>query len=154
VQADVAVFGRKDLQQLAVIRRMVRDLLLPVRIRAHETVREPNSVAMSSRNRYLTAEQLAKATAIPAAMEAAKALARAGVDLAVAVTGVAGPGGGSEAKPVGLVHVALAARNRPTLHRECRFGPIGRGAVRVETVKTALDMLHDQIATWQETGHA
>ena len=79
VQADVAVFGRKDLQQLAVIRRMVRDLHLPVRIIAHETVREPNGVAMSSRNRYLTAEQLTQATAIPAAMEAAKALARTGV---------------------------------------------------------------------------
>ena len=79
VQADVAVFGRKDLQQLAVIRRMVRDLHLPVRIIAHETIREPNGVAMSSRNRYLTAEQLTQATAIPAAMEAAKALARTGV---------------------------------------------------------------------------
>ena len=78
-QADVAVFGRKDLQQLAVIRRMVRDLHFPVRILAHETVREPNGVAMSSRNRYLTAEQLTQATAIPAAMEAAKALARNGV---------------------------------------------------------------------------
>jgi pantoate--beta-alanine ligase len=79
VQADVAVFGRKDLQQLAVIRRMARDLLFPVRIIAHETVREPNGVAMSSRNRYLTPEQLTQATAIPAAMEAAQALARAGV---------------------------------------------------------------------------
>ena len=79
VQADVAVFGRKDLQQLAVIRRMVRDLHFPVRIIAHETIREPNGVAMSSRNRYLTAEQLTQATAIPAAMEAAKALARTGV---------------------------------------------------------------------------
>ena len=79
VQADVAVFGRKDLQQLAVIRRMVRDLHLPVRILAHETVREPNGVAMSSRNRYLSAEQLTQATVIPAAMEAAKALARTGV---------------------------------------------------------------------------
>ena len=79
VQADVAVFGRKDLQQLAVIRRMVRDLHFPVRIIAHETVREPNGVAMSSRNRFLTAEQLTQATAIPAAMEAAKALARTGV---------------------------------------------------------------------------
>jgi len=78
-QADVAVFGRKDLQQLAVIRRMVRDLHFPVRIIAHETVREPNGVAMSSRNRYLTAEQLTQATAIPAAMEAAKSLARTGV---------------------------------------------------------------------------
>jgi pantoate--beta-alanine ligase len=79
VQADIAVFGRKDLQQLAVIRRMVRDLHMPVHIIAHETVREPNGVAMSSRNRYLTPEQLAQATAIPAAMEAAKSLARTGV---------------------------------------------------------------------------
>ncbi len=78
-QADVAVFGRKDLQQLAVIRRMVRDLHFPVRILAHETVREPNGVAMSSRNRYLSAEQLGQATAIPAAMAAAKALAATGV---------------------------------------------------------------------------
>ena len=79
VHADVAVFGRKDLQQLAVIRRMVHDLHFPVRILAHETVREPNGVAMSSRNRYLSAEQLTQATAIPAAMAAAKALAQAGV---------------------------------------------------------------------------
>jgi pantoate--beta-alanine ligase len=79
VQADVAVFGRKDLQQLAVIRRMVRDLHMPVRIIAHETIREPNGVAMSSRNRYLTAEQLAQATAIPDAMAAAQALAKSGV---------------------------------------------------------------------------
>ncbi len=79
VQADVAVFGRKDLQQLAVIRRMVRDLHLPVRILAHETIREPNGVAMSSRNRYLSPEQLAQATAIPAALAAAQALAKTGV---------------------------------------------------------------------------
>jgi pantoate--beta-alanine ligase len=79
VQSDLAVFGRKDLQQLAVIRRMVRDLHIPIRIIAHETIREPNGVAMSSRNRYLSAEQLAQATAIPAAMAAAKALAQAGV---------------------------------------------------------------------------
>jgi pantoate--beta-alanine ligase len=52
---------------------------MPVRILAHETVRELNGVAMSSRNRYLSAEQLTQATAIPAAMAAAKALAQAGV---------------------------------------------------------------------------
>ena len=79
VQADVAIFGRKDLQQLAVIRRMVRDLHMPVRIIAHETIREPNGVAMSSRNRYLTAEQLGQATAIPAALAAAQSLAKSGV---------------------------------------------------------------------------
>jgi pantoate--beta-alanine ligase len=89
VQADVAVFGRKDLQQLAVIRRMVRDLHMPVRIIAHETIREPNGVAMSSRNRYLTAEQLAQATAIPAAMAAAQALAKSGVTDAARLRSVA-----------------------------------------------------------------
>jgi pantoate--beta-alanine ligase len=79
VQADLAVFGRKDLQQLAVIRRMVRDLHIPVRIIAHETVRESNGVAMSSRNRYLSAAQLTQAAAIPAALTAAQALAKTGV---------------------------------------------------------------------------
>lgn len=74
VQADVAVFGQKDLQQLAVIRRMVRDLHFPVRLIAHETVREPNGVAMSSRNRYLSPEDLQRATAIPAALAEARRL--------------------------------------------------------------------------------
>jgi pantoate--beta-alanine ligase len=79
VQADLAVFGRKDLQQLAVIRRMVRDLHLPVRIVAHETVREADGLAMSSRNRYLTPEQRPQAATIAAAMAAAQALARGGM---------------------------------------------------------------------------
>jgi len=78
VQPDVAVFGRKDLQQLAALRRMVRDLLFPIRIVAHETVREANGVAMSSRNRYLSPDDFAKATAIPAALAAARALVAAG----------------------------------------------------------------------------
>ena len=78
VQADVAVFGQKDLQQLAVIRRMVRDLHFPVRIVAHETVRESNGVAMSSRNRYLSPEDFQRATAIPAALDEARRLVAAG----------------------------------------------------------------------------
>jgi len=78
VQADVAVFGQKDLQQLAVIRRMVRDLHFPVRIVAHETVRERNGVAMSSRNRYLSPEDFQRATAIPAALAEARRLVAAG----------------------------------------------------------------------------
>ncbi|MEY4033326.1 MAG: hypothetical protein RL492_520 [Verrucomicrobiota bacterium] len=78
VQADVAVFGQKDLQQLAVIRRMVRDLHFPVRLIAHETVRESNGVAMSSRNRYLSPEDFQRATAIPAALAEARRLVAAG----------------------------------------------------------------------------
>ncbi len=61
----VAVFGRKDYQQLQVIRRMTRDLLLPVTIVAHPTVREPDGLALSSRNAYLSAAERARALAIP-----------------------------------------------------------------------------------------
>ena len=65
----------------------------------------------------------------------------AGVDAAVAITGVAGPGGGSAAKPVGLVHFACACRNGKVVHREKRFGEIGRAEVRRLSVLEALDLL-------------
>jgi len=68
------------------------------------------------------------------------ALARSHADIAVAVTGVAGPGGGTAAKPVGLVHIAAARRGGQVLHRECRFGDIGRGAVRIASVEAALQL--------------
>ena len=68
------------------------------------------------------------------------ALERSGVDLTVAITGVAGPGGGSAAKPVGLVHFAAASRGRLN-HRERRYGDIGRSEVRRLSVLEALDML-------------
>jgi nicotinamide-nucleotide amidase len=63
------------------------------------------------------------------------------VDVAVAVTGVAGPGGGSAEKPVGLVHFAVARAGRGTAHREMRLGDIGREAVRLASVKVALGMV-------------
>ena len=68
--------------------------------------------------------------------------ARLGADLAVAITGVAGPGGGSAAKPVGLVHFACAASGR-TLHRERRFGDLGRDEIRRLSVIAALELLRD-----------
>jgi pantoate--beta-alanine ligase len=61
VQPDVAVFGEKDYQQLLVIRRMVSDLCLPVQIVGHPTLREPDGLAMSSRNQYLTKSERAQA---------------------------------------------------------------------------------------------
>jgi nicotinamide-nucleotide amidase len=61
--------------------------------------------------------------------------------LSVAVTGIAGPGGGSDEKPVGLVHIAAARAGEATLHRECRFGEIGRAEVRLKSIETALEML-------------
>ncbi|MCZ4075870.1 CinA family protein [Agrobacterium sp. LMR679] len=69
------------------------------------------------------------------------ALFRSRADFAVAVTGIAGPGGGSPDKPVGLVHLAAKARSGKILHREMRYGEIGRTAIRLATVRTALEML-------------
>lgn len=69
------------------------------------------------------------------------ALERAKVDLAVSITGIAGPGGATPGKPVGLVHLAAAARDGRLIHRECRFGAIGRSAVRQRSVVEALRML-------------
>jgi len=68
-------------------------------------------------------------------------LARAPADLAVSVTGIAGPGGGSAEKPVGLVHFAAALRGGKLIHREQRFGDIGRAEVRRLSVLEALAML-------------
>lgn len=68
---DVAVFGQKDYQQLAIVRRMVRDLNLPVEIADIPTVREHDGLAMSSRNRYLDDEQRAQATVLSRALLAA-----------------------------------------------------------------------------------
>jgi nicotinamide-nucleotide amidase len=81
---------------------------------------------------------VSKETAIAMAVGA---LEKAGVDLAVSITGIAGPGGATPGKPVGLVHFAVAARDGRIVNRECRFGAIGRSAVRARSVLEALRML-------------
>ncbi|MEN3791474.1 CinA family protein [Fulvimarina sp. MAC3] len=93
----------------------------------------------------------------PSALEAygavsqtvARQMAEGGVkhssaQVAVSITGIAGPGGGSPTKPVGLVHFACASR-RGTTHREERYGDLGRAAIRQRSVETALNMLLEAI---------
>ena len=69
------------------------------------------------------------------------ALARSSVNATVAITGIAGPGGGSAEKPVGLVHFAVAARDGRLIHREKRYGDIGRPEIRRLSVIEALGLL-------------
>ena len=90
------------------------------------------------------AETLSKHGAV--SEETARAMAEGALrasraEVAVSVTGVAGPDGGTAEKPVGLVHFACARRGAPTVAREERFGDIGREAVRLASVKVGLDLL-------------
>jgi pantoate--beta-alanine ligase len=75
---DVAVFGRKDLQQVAVVRRMIRDLDLPIRLVVGDIVREPDGLAMSSRNAYLSADDRRRASDLSRTLFAAQARAAHG----------------------------------------------------------------------------
>lgn len=69
------------------------------------------------------------------------ALRHSSADIAVAVTGVAGPGGGSPEKPVGLVHIAALRRGARLASAECRFGDIGRTQIRIATLRAALALV-------------
>jgi pantoate--beta-alanine ligase len=92
---DIAYFGQKDAQQVVIVRRLVADLNLPVRIQACPTVREADGLAMSSRNALLDAAARWRARALPAALEAARALALEG-----------------EGRPDALLNAALEAMER------------------------------------------
>jgi pantoate--beta-alanine ligase len=77
-QADIALFGEKDYQQLLVVKRMARDLDVPTRIVGAPTLREPDGLAMSSRNVYLTADERGRAAALYAALQDTAARIKAG----------------------------------------------------------------------------
>jgi nicotinamide-nucleotide amidase len=74
------------------------------------------------------------------------ALARSHADISVSVTGVAGPGGGSPDKPVGLVHLACARRDTPTEHLRMLYGDCGRDEIRRESVRQAFALIRRQAA--------
>jgi nicotinamide-nucleotide amidase len=74
------------------------------------------------------------------------ALFRSRAEIAVAVTGIAGPGGGSAEKPVGLVHLAAKSRAGAIIHRKMFYGDIGRSEVRLATIRTALEMVRSLYA--------
>ena len=80
VGPDVVVFGQKDAQQVFLVRRMIRDLDVPVALEVVETVREDDGLARSSRNRYLDAGERRLARAVPAALDAAESYADRDVD--------------------------------------------------------------------------
>jgi nicotinamide-nucleotide amidase len=90
--------------------------------------------------RALLERESAVSAAVARAM-AEGALARSIADISVSVTGVAGPTPDEDGNPVGLVHLAAARRGGATIHRECRFGDIGRGPVLYRTVEEGLDLL-------------
>jgi len=89
----------------------------------------------------LIADMGAVSEAVARAM-AEGAVENSNAHLAVAVTGVAGPGGGTPLKPVGLVHVAAAREGRSILHEAHRLGDIGRGEIRLKASEAALALLH------------
>ena len=72
------------------------------------------------------------------------ALGSSKADIAVACTGVAGPGGATNTKPVGLVHLSCALRKHPTLHKRCNFSG-GRSTIRLATVKAAFELIEAQL---------
>jgi pantoate--beta-alanine ligase len=85
VEPDVACFGRKDVQQIVLVRQMVRDLDWPIELAVVPTVREPDGLALSSRNAYLDPEQRRRATALSGALHEAHVAFRGGERSAKAI---------------------------------------------------------------------
>ncbi|RST29411.1 pantoate--beta-alanine ligase [Sphingomonas ginkgonis] len=85
VRPDVALFGEKDFQQLAVIRRLVADLALPIEVAGVATVRDSDGLALSSRNAYLSAEERRRALALPEALREAAAAIAGGAPVAASL---------------------------------------------------------------------
>ncbi|MDQ6892717.1 MAG: pantoate--beta-alanine ligase [Acidobacteriota bacterium] len=134
VAPDAAYFGRKDLQQVAVIRRMARDLDFPVAIIVLPTVREPDGLAMSSRNAYLSPADRLLAAALPRALFAARDRAAAGATDARALEDETG----RELERAGLAVDYVEAVDPETMARAARVRPGIALAAAVRLGKTRL----------------
>jgi pantoate--beta-alanine ligase len=117
VEPHAAFFGRKDAQQVAVMKRLVADLNLPIEIVAVPTVRDADGLALSSRNVFLSADERRRAVTLPRALEAGLAAHRSGEDPAAAARAVL------EAEPaLDIEYVAVADLDGPTLAAAVRVG--------------------------------
>jgi pantoate--beta-alanine ligase len=138
VGPDVAYFGQKDAQQAIVIRRMVADLDFPVRIEVLPTVREPDGLAMSSRNAYLDPADRERATALARGLAAASATASGGGSLADALAAAR-----SEIEAAGLELEYLEARDAEDLSPA--VGLDGRGVLLAAAARVGDARLIDNI---------
>lgn len=117
VEPQVAFFGRKDAQQVAVVKQVVRDLNLPVEIVTCPTVRDPDGLALSSRNAFLSADERAIALTLPRALEEGLRAHRSGTDAVAAARAVL------DAEPrLSVDYVAEADLDGPTLAAAVRVG--------------------------------
>ena len=119
VAPDAAWFGQKDAQQVAVVRRTAADLNLPLRIVAVPTVRDPDGLALSSRNRFLSAEQREAALALPRAIQAGASAHASGADAVAAAEAVL-----AREPALAVDYVAVAELDVPTLVAAVRIGSI------------------------------
>ena len=123
VRPDVAVFGEKDAQQLALIRRMVADLDVPVRVVGGPTVREPDGLALSSRNRYLTASERQTALALSQALRAGADAAPEGPEVVLAAASAVLDEATTADPPLVLDYLVLVDPSSFTPVTDPRTGP-------------------------------
>jgi pantoate--beta-alanine ligase len=142
---DIAYFGQKDAQQVAVIRRLVADLNLAVRIETCPTVREPDGLAMSSRNALLSEEERSRALALPAALNAASERAAAGERSAAGVLDAARQA--MHALGVEAEYVALVDRDTLQPHEELVHESLLAVAARIGDVRLIDSAILEPVTT-------